>query len=347
MSWCGVEGHDEVVDRFRTSLFRGRLASTFLFVGRSGIGKRLFARRLAQALLCEQSEEAKFQPCLACNSCVQIEAESHPDVEVVGKPSDKSFIPIKTFIGDREHRNQEGLCHRISLKPSQGNRRIAIIDDADHLNHEGANCLLKTLEEPPPNAVLILIGTSEQTQLPTIRSRCQTIRFRPLEHSFIQQYLVNQNLATDANQAAELSYLSEGSLDQAIEFSDQALSDFREELWTTIGQDSDIDSVSLAKVVSSFVDGAGKEAPKRRQRLRHVIRLFLMVFRHQLFQTVDAPPPSQGRLEQVASPLSDSLTESVQNRIDRCLLALGEVDANANLATLIECWIDELYASPA
>ena len=192
--------------------------------------------------------------------------------------------------------------------------------------------------------MLILIGTSEQTQLPTIRSRCQTIRFRPLEPSFIQHYLVEQNLAADAEQATELSYLSQGSLDQAIEFSDQALSEFREELWTIIGQDHDIDSVALAKIVSSFVDGAGKEAPKRRQRLRHVIRLFLMIFRQQLFQTVDAPPPSQGRLGQMTQPVPEALTESVQNRIDRSLLALGEVDANANLATLVECWIDELYA---
>ena len=75
---------------------------------------------------------------------------------------------------------REGLCHDIALKPFRGGRKIAIIDDADYLNQEGANCLLKTLEEPPEKSVIILIGTSQQRQLPTIRSRCQIVRFAPL-----------------------------------------------------------------------------------------------------------------------------------------------------------------------
>ena len=205
--------------------------------------------------------------------------------------------------------------------------------------------MLKTLEEPPANAVLILIGTSEQTQLPTIRSRCQTIRFQPLRPEFVQAYLLDQNLATDAAQAAELSLLSEGSLDQAIEFADEDLSGFREELWTTLCQGENVDSVSLAKHVAAFVDAAGKEAAKRRRRLRHVIGLFLMFYRQLMFQIVDATAPTQGHLGQLTVALREVSTgKRIQPRIDRCLLALGEVDANANLATLIECWIDDLHA---
>ena len=75
---------------------------------------------------------------------------------------------------------REGLCHDISLKPYMGNRKVAIVDDADYLNAEGANSLLKTLEEPPPRSVLILVGTTPAKQLPTIRSRCRIIRFDPL-----------------------------------------------------------------------------------------------------------------------------------------------------------------------
>ena len=81
-------------------------------------------------------------------------AGTHPDLDLVGKPADKSFLPLELFIGEREHRRQEGLCHNISLKPFMGGRKIAVIDDADFLNAEGANCLLKTLEEPPPRSVL-------------------------------------------------------------------------------------------------------------------------------------------------------------------------------------------------
>ena len=159
---------------------RGRLASSFLFAGPAGIGKRTFALKLAQAMLCQTRPEEALDPCGTCPSCAQVAAGTHPDLDVVAKPDDKSFIPLELLIGEREHRRREGLCHNIGLKPFLGGRKIAVIDDADYLNAEGANALLKTLEEPPPRSVLILIGTTPAKQLPTIRSRCQLIRFRPL-----------------------------------------------------------------------------------------------------------------------------------------------------------------------
>ena len=98
--------------------------------------------------------------CGHCPACLQAAAGSHPDLETVAKPPDKSFLPLELLIGDKEHRMREGLCYRLSLRPLLGGRKIAVIDDADYLNAEGANSLLKTLEEPPPGSLLILIGTS-------------------------------------------------------------------------------------------------------------------------------------------------------------------------------------------
>ena len=93
---------------------------------------------------------------------------------------------------------REGLCYDIALKPYSGRRKVAIIDDADYLNKEGANCLLKTLEEPPPKSLLILIGTSEQRQLPTIRSRCQIVRFQPLPEQDVAELLLATGACEDA-----------------------------------------------------------------------------------------------------------------------------------------------------
>ena len=155
MSWQGIVGHDRLVEQFRRSLEQGRLATTFLFVGPEGIGKRQFALKLAQSMLCGNAPETDLNPCGTCPDCQQVETDSHPDLQVIQKPEDKSFIPIDTFIGDREHRRRSGLCHFISLTPTGGKRRIAIVDDADWLNQEGANSLLKTLEEPSPGAVII------------------------------------------------------------------------------------------------------------------------------------------------------------------------------------------------
>lgn len=140
----GIRGHDAVVEQFRRSLQQGRLATTFLFVGPEGVGKRTFAKQLAKSMLCSTRDESELNPCCQCPECLQVDSDTHPDLQLIRKPDERAFIPVETFIGDREHRMRAGLCHFISLTPSSGKRRIAIIDDADWLNQEGANSLLKT-----------------------------------------------------------------------------------------------------------------------------------------------------------------------------------------------------------
>ena len=192
-----IVGHEHVFETFRRALQQRRLASTFLFVGPPGIGKWTTALSLAQALLCESTSPDELQACGACPGCQLVAARTHPDLLLIQKPDDKNFIPVESFIGDREHRMREGLCHDIALKPFRGGRKIAIIDDADYLNQEGANCLLKTLEEPPADSLIILIGTSQQRQLPTIRSRCQIIRFGPLTDVQVATLLADTDLLDD------------------------------------------------------------------------------------------------------------------------------------------------------
>src|SRR3954470_16131223 len=211
--WQGILGHDDVVEQFRRTLASGRLASTYLFVGPPGVGKRRFAIELAHSLLCTESDEASLDPCGKCESCRMFDAGNHPDLDVVGLPADKATLPIDLFIGDREHRNQEGLCHRIGLRPFFGRRKVAIIDDADHFGIASANCLLKTLEEPPPSALLILIGTSPSRQLPTIRSRSQVVRFRRLDDGVVATILVETGAVTDRTLAERAAGLSEGSVE--------------------------------------------------------------------------------------------------------------------------------------
>jgi len=168
MSWDTILGHDQVRQQFATAMAQDRLASTFLFLGPEGIGKRTFAWKLAQTLLCPRATD--FHPCGTCPSCRQVLAGEHPDLEYVCRAADRNQITLDQLVGDKSDR--EGLCQKISMKPYYGGRKVAILDDADDLRQEGANALLKTLEEPPPQSVIILIGTAEQRQLPTIRSRC-------------------------------------------------------------------------------------------------------------------------------------------------------------------------------
>ena len=344
MSWHGVEGHDRVVDLFRRALGRRRLATSFLFAGPAGIGKRTMAIKLAQALLCRQRPEEALDPCETCPSCTMAMAGRHPDLDLVAKPADKSFLPLELLIGQRDKRREEGLCHNLSLKPSLGGRKIAVIDDADFLNEEGANCLLKTLEEPPPRSVLILISTSPAKQLPTIRSRCQLVRFRPLEPDIVAKLLAEKGLVADAGEARRLAEHSEGSVQRAMELSDPELWAFRGKLLEGLAA-ATIQSVRLAPTVSAFVDEAGKEASARRGRLRLVVGFAAEYFQYLMKSRSGAPPPDDPELrrfvEQAAAGPSDGVATAAA-RLDRCLEALEQIDRNANQATLIEAWLDSL-----
>ena len=94
MTWQGIIGHDRLVDQFRRSLEHRRLATTFLFVGPDGIGKRTFALKLAQAMLCSQSREEERNPCGTCADRKQVTTDSHPDLQLIRKPDDKAYIPV-------------------------------------------------------------------------------------------------------------------------------------------------------------------------------------------------------------------------------------------------------------
>ena len=122
MPW-NIIGHDRQIERFRLAAQNRRLASTFLFVGPVGIGKRTFAQQLAAALLCQNTTTAALDPCGSCASCLQVAAGSHPDLHLVAKPPDKSMLPLELLIGDREHRMKAGLCYQMSLKPRAGKRK--------------------------------------------------------------------------------------------------------------------------------------------------------------------------------------------------------------------------------
>jgi DNA polymerase-3 subunit delta' len=344
MSWQGIHGHDDVVDRFRRSIERGRLATTFLFVGPPGVGKHSLALKLAQALLCPMAPAERLEPCGQCPSCAQVAARTHPDLLRVAKPADKSEIPVALLIGPKERRMDEGLCHDISLKPFMGGRRIAIIDDADFLNEEGANALLKTLEEPPPRSVMILIGTSIGRQLPTIRSRSQLVRFRPLDEDVLRDLLLEHGVVAEEAQARRLAAHAGGSLARARELADTALWEFRRQLLERLSQPR-LESVQLARLTGAFIDEAGKEAPLRRARARQVVQFALEFYRQLCRASCGAAIANDTDLaDQVESALArhHGDAESAAACADRTLEALSRIDRNANQGAWIDAWFDEL-----
>ncbi|MDP6446698.1 MAG: DNA polymerase III subunit [Pirellulaceae bacterium] len=333
MNWSSVLGHDEQVERFRRANDRGRLATSFLFVGPSGVGKRTFARQLAKTLLCEQNDG--FDACGRCAACVQVAASTHPDLIEISKPAERSFIPIELFIGDREHRNRDGLCHHISLTPFCGGRKVAIIDDADFLNIEGANCLLKTLEEPPHGSVLILIGTSVQKQLPTILSRCQVVHFQSLAESQVEQLLRDNELVDSPQIAATLAARSGGSVQAALAAADEEARQFRDEFLSRITSDR-WNGIELADEVRRHVEQAGKDSQPQRERLRQLAGAATEHFRQLMRNSAGA-----GGGQRHAS-WNGGAEQAIQCALC-CIETEEHIAANANIKNLIEWWLHELY----
>lgn len=342
--WQGIVGQDEVVAQFRRRLAAGRVTGTFLFVGPAGVGKRAFALKLAQALFCRGGTNPSLDPCGTCEDCRLSLAGNHPDLIRVSKPADKNELPMQLLIGPPDNRHREGLIHDIGLKPFQGGRRVAVIDDTDYFNEEGANALLKTLEEPPPRSMLILLGTSPDRQLQTIRSRSQIVRFQPLPTDELAGLILAQKLVPDAAAAQRLAEQSGGSLETARRWADPAWSEFRRLLLERLSA-GEWDGGAVAKLLLAFADDAGKEAPARRERLRGAIGLAVEFYRQAARALVGGPAAEDVELQQAAERAIRNLPqdpELLAAVIERLLAALDHVDRNVHQTTLTDALGDDV-----
>ena len=289
MAWNGFIGHEQIFDRFVRSFQNKRLANTYLFAGLDGVGKKTFALNLAKALFCRNSQ-ADLVPCNQCPNCIQVNNREHPDLILVSKPEDKNFIPVELFLGDREHRRRKGLCHDIHLTPFSADRKVAIIDDADFLNAESANSLLKTLEEPPANSLLILIGTSEHRQLPTILSRAQVVRFQALSDDQLKQILETLEMPGEIN-IENLVNAAAGSVSRALMLDNESIFAFRDHLIAQLTTTDPAQNM-FAKTVCEFVEGTSKESSVRRKYLRVIADFTIQLCSQWIQSTADLPHSS-------------------------------------------------------
>jgi DNA polymerase-3 subunit delta' len=328
IDWTSLIGHEKVERWFAAAMRSERLGGSFLIVGTPGIGKRTVASLLARTILCSRSPMADMKPCGVCHDCQQVAAGTHPDLIRVSKPANKSFIPLELLIGPPDARMQEGFCRDIRLRPMQGTRKVAILEDADFLNEEGANCLLKTLEEPPSGAIVILIGTSEQKQLPTIRSRCQILRLGPLTVDDAAKLLRQEHEVTaDDDAIAAAMDVSGGDITAAARLLAGDGNELRSAVTGQLSANFP-DPIALSRLITKYVDGSGKEPSKRRAAMRDVFAICVQHYRAKMRYEANQDFSDQRTLD----------------RLDRSLRALREVDRSANQSTLIECFAADIAA---
>jgi DNA polymerase-3 subunit delta' len=215
-------GNENVKDTLRRLLASGRMGGSLLFTGDEGIGKKLFAIELAKALNCRQ--RAGDEACDECSSCKRISNSTFPPFPATNENKDNKERMIWSEHGDvamvRPFRQIirvgpiRELEREANYRPFEGAARVFIIEDAEYMNDQAANALLKTLEEPASTSHLILTTRNPTALLATIRSRCQVIRFAPVPASEIESFLIGKKKMTpgDAKLAAGIS---QGSIGRA------------------------------------------------------------------------------------------------------------------------------------
>ena len=217
-----IVGNNKIKESLKNAVKSNNVSHSYLFVGKAGVGKKIFAKDLAKKVMCLGSNggaqnnsvknnevqnnnvandnlELDFDN---CDSCIKFDANSNPDFSII--------VPDGKSIKIEQIRN---LQARIVEKPISSSKKVYIIDDADTMTEESQNCLLKTLEEPPEYAMIILIASNENRMLQTIKSRCVIIRFEDLTNEEISQILHTND--------QDIIRLCEGSVAKADDISEK------------------------------------------------------------------------------------------------------------------------------
>lgn len=205
-----IVGHEHALNTLRRALTAQQVRHAYLFTGPEHIGKTLLAQRFAQTLLCTGGPDARVapqNPCNACLSCRKVMHGNHPDVHYISRPPDRQFILIEQV---------RALQSDAARKTLEGRRNIFIIQGMHEMNVQAANCLLKTLEEPEPDVVLLLTAPDPGLLLPTILSRVQQIPMNLLTTTQIKTAL-EQRWQVEPEEAALTAALAAGRMGWAVQ----------------------------------------------------------------------------------------------------------------------------------
>ncbi len=260
MTLAEIRGQDAVVARLGLILARGRLPHALILAGPPGVGKRTTALALAQARLCSEEPTRGGG---RCPECAQVLSVTHPDLFVEDLAAARRDRPAAATLSIEQMRR---LRSALALTPVRGRAKIGLIEPADRLTVDAQNALLKTLEEPPGHATLLLVATSPRLLLATIRSRCQTWNFAPLPEPIVASLLAAEGQAPE--RTAQAARLAEGSLERARELLDEdlaaAASSFGERL-------DEMSRTTIPELLDLAAELAGSRGAGRRERqLAHV-----------------------------------------------------------------------------
>ncbi len=315
-----VYGHDWAVEHLRKGLANGRIRHAYLITGPESVGKETLARAFAQALNCTHPDES-LRPCGECRSCKLIASGNHPDIVYSELDPNTGALKIEEI---------RSVAGRLALKPYEARYRIAIFRDFDHARGPAQDALLKTLEEPPPHALLILLAPTPDTLLPTIPSRSQTIALRPLGAEAARDILIEQRGAPP-EQADLLGRLCGGRIGWALRaLADPGILEQREQALNIL---EDV----LSKSRAGRFDLA-EDLSKDKLALYPLLELWQTYWRDVVLLCQNAPvlPANNDRRQQLARLAGDMSAEEAVTALEATRKLHQTLSVNLNLRLALE-----------
>lgn len=202
MGFNNIIGHEEIIRHLKNAMQTGKVSHSYIFTGDPGSGKKLLAGTFAMTLQCEAGGT---EPCQKCDSCKKALGKNHPDIIIVNheKPGTISIDEIR-----------EQLVHDVTIKPYCSPHKVYIVPDADLMTPQAQNALLKTIEEPPEYAVILLLTSNIDGLLPTIQSRCVRLDLKVVDDSLVKKYLMERLQIPDYQAEIDASF-AQGSIGRA------------------------------------------------------------------------------------------------------------------------------------
>jgi len=332
-----IVGHSRLLSLVARVIARDSMPPALLLAGPPGIGKRLTAVAIAQAINCLQPQSPKgFErdACGECAPCRRIARGIHPDVIVV-EPGEMGTIKIEQL---RE------VIDRTQYRPFEGRRRVVIIDEADAAGDDAQSALLKTLEEPPPASIFILVSSMPDALLPTVLSRCPRLRFGPLTPNEVASALV-QDHGYSEQEARIAAAESDGSIGRALEARSEELTDSRDAARRILEETArNSDPVRRINLARALAEGKGSPAEERNRlavRLRSLGSLLrdVGIIATRADRAMLANTDLEKPLEQLASSFDAQRSMRAYAAVDRALAAL---DRNASPKVVADWLLLEL-----
>lgn len=319
MSW-GILGHEWAVELLKEHIARQVNRHAYLITGPQGVGRRTLGVRLAQALNCPQPL-APGVPCRTCRTCTQIERMQHPDLSVVQAEADGGVLKVDQI---RE------LQHTLSLAPYEARFRVALLLRFEEANASAANALLKTLEEPPPQVVFVLTAESAERLMPTIVSRCEVLRLRPLSVQAAHQGLETV-WGLQPERASLLAHLSGGRPGFALRLHQEADRLDQRQTWL----DDQFRLLSAGRVERfSYAEGLAKE----KEYLRAVLLVWLSFWRDVMLRAggASAPLANPDRAEEIERLAARFDLHTAYRTVSALERTYDLLDRNANPRLAVE-----------